>query len=58
MYMRNSKLSIYKLKGKLNSSCFKENNEIYLGEESYKKHPLKYRLKGVKILKEKTLERY
>ena len=57
-HVEDSKLSIYELKGKLNSSCFKENNEIYLGRKSYRKHPLEYRLKRVKIWKEKTLERY
>ncbi|MBE5729569.1 hypothetical protein IG206_02100 [Candidatus Parvarchaeota archaeon] len=34
--MKNSKLFIYKLNGNLADSCFEGNNEIYLGEESYK----------------------
>ncbi len=35
--MENSELFIYKLNGNLADSCFEGNNEIYLGEESYKK---------------------
>ena len=35
--MKNSELFIYKLNGNLADSCFEGNNEIYLGEESYKK---------------------
>ncbi len=34
--MENSELFIYKLDEKLADSCFEGNNEIYLGEESYK----------------------
>ena len=35
--MKNSELFIYELDGRLADSCFRGNNEIYLGEESYKK---------------------
>ena len=35
--MENSELFIYKLDENLADSCFEGNNEIYLGEESYKK---------------------
>ncbi len=34
--MKNSQLFIYKLDEKLDDSCFKGNNKIYLGEKSYK----------------------
>ena len=47
--MKNSKLHIKKLNGDLANSCFKGNNEIYLGKESYKLHPIKYKLKRVNI---------
>ena len=47
--MKNSKLYIKKLNGDLANSCFRRNNEIYLGKESYKLHPIKYKLKRVDI---------
>jgi hypothetical protein len=47
--MRNSELFIDNLKGKLYISSLKGKNKIYIGRESYYKHPLKYKLMGVKI---------
>ena len=35
--MKNSELFIYKLDGYLADSCFRRNNEVYLGKESYNK---------------------
>ena len=51
-FMQNSKLFIYELKGKLDESCLKGKNEIYLGRESYEKFP-EYHGK-VKIWEKKT----
>ena len=53
MNMKNSKLYlklyIKDLIGEFGGSYFKGRNEIYLGKESYKLHPIKYRLRRVKI---------
>jgi hypothetical protein len=48
-YMDNCELYIKNLIGDLANSCFRRNNEIYLGKESYKLHPIKYKLKRVDI---------
>ena len=53
MNMKNSKLYlklyIKDLIGEFGGSYFKGRNEIYLGKESYKLHPINYRLRRVKI---------
>ena len=52
--MDNCELYIKNLIGELDGSCFKGKNEIYLGKESYELHPIKYRLRKVKIWEKET----
>ena len=50
--MKNSELWIYELDGDLqNIRAIKKTNKIYIGEASYKRHYIRYKLSGIKVWK-------
>ena len=50
--MKNSELRIYELDGDLqNIHAINKTNNIYIGEASYKRHYIRYKLSGIKVWK-------